>query len=203
MPTQNVAVPHREFLERCSRHDQVIGGLEQIDLRLQKLLAELVMLRLFDEFQEALAGVALRLACGTPYIDGTMPALLATPARTTSGARTLFETHGRRKPTSMKWSRVKFINETTKHVFRTSEPFVVACNANALAISEMQAIRNRIAHANTNSRGAFASVVGRYYGAPLNGVSPGTLLLSPRFTPTLLERYVAVCRLTTAACARA
>ena len=92
MPAQNLAVPHIGFVARSNRHGQVIQGLSQIEIHLQKLLAELVMLRLFDEFQEAIEGVALRLACGTPYVDGTAPVLLTAPATSTSGARQMYET---------------------------------------------------------------------------------------------------------------
>lgn len=203
MPAQNVAVPHAEFVARSSRHTQVIQALNQVEVRMQKLLAELVMLRLFDEFQDAIAGIAFRLACGTPYADGTVPKLLTAPAKSASSARTLYETFARPRPKPVKWSKVAFINATTKHVLDPSDAFSAACNNNALVISEMQAVRNRIAHANASSRAAFAIVVQRHYGAKLNHVSPGMLLLSSRFSPTLLEQYVAACRAITKGCARA
>lgn len=203
MPPQNVAVPLGEFLQRTSRHRQVIVGLGGIAIGLQKLVAELVMMRLFDDFQEAIAGVAFRLACGTPYADGTAPVLLTTPAKSTSSARDLYENHDRTKPQRVKWSKVTFINDTTRHVLDPGNPFVLACNANATIISEMQAVRNRIAHANANSRSAFSLVVQRRYGARLNNVSPGMLLLTSRFTPTLLEQYVGTCRAIIRSCARA
>jgi hypothetical protein len=181
----------------------VIQGIRLIEPGLQKLVAELVMMRLFDEFQDALSGIAQRLACGTPYADGTPPSLLTAAAKSTAGARLLFEQYGRAKPRPAKWSRTKFINETTKHVLNATEPFTLACIANALVISEMQAVRNRIAHKNASSRAAFAPVVQRHYGAKLNNVTPGLLLLSPRFSPTLLERYVIACRVIATGCARA
>jgi hypothetical protein len=165
-----------------------------VDPKLQRLLAELVMMRLFDEFQDALAGIALRLACGAPYADGSAPLLLTTAARSTGGARILYEQHGRPTAKFMKWSKVTYINETTRYVLDANNPLLTVCSANALVISEMQAVRNRIAHKNANSRTAFATVVVRHYGAALNNISPGLLLLSPRFAPTMLERYIASCR---------
>ena len=152
------------------------------------------MIRLFDEFQDALAGIALRLACGAPYADGSTPQLLTSAARSTGGARALYEQHSRPKTKNMKWSKVKFINETTRYVLDANNPFLTVCSANALVISEMLAVRNRIAHKNTDSRKAFETVVVRHYGAALNNVSPGLLLLSPRFAPTMLEQYIASCR---------
>jgi hypothetical protein len=102
----------------------------------------------------------------------------------------------------MKWSKVSYINETTRYVLDVNNVFLTVCSANALVISEMQAVRNRIAHRNANSRAAFATVVVRHYGANLNNVSPGLLLLSSRFTPTMLERYIAACRLIIRDCTR-
>lgn len=205
MPAPNVTVPHVEFERRYAKHALVLNGLPQVEPRLQKLLAELVMMRLFDEFQEAIAGVALRLACGTPYGDGTPPNLLSTPAKSVTGARDLFATHGRppARPKLPKWSKVTFINETTKYVLDSADPFSTTCKNNALDISEMQAIRNRIAHSNANSRKAFGTVVKRYYGASLNHVSPGLLLLSPRQSPPLLSRYLTTSRIIVKECARA
>ena len=203
MPPPNVAVPHSEFLRRSTRHDELIGGLAQIDARLQKLLAELVMMRLFDELQEALSGVAMRLACGTPYVDGTVPTLLTAPARSTAGAKDLFENLGRPRRRGVKWSGADFIAETTRYVLDAAEPFVLACNANTVVIAEMRAVRNRIAHGNESARAAFSAVVQRRYGAKLNNVSPGMMLLSPRFSPTLLEEYLTACRVIANACARA
>jgi hypothetical protein len=196
-------VPHSEFVGRAARHDKVVRGLGNIDVRLQKLLAELVMLRLFDEFQEALSGVAMRLACGTPYADGTTPTLLATAARSTTSARDLYENFGRSKPGRVRWSKVAFINETTRYVLAPSDPFTTVCNANSRVIADMQAVRNRIAHSNRSSRAAFARVVRRQYGATLNQVTPGMLLLSPRFQPLVLEQYLATCRTIVKGCAKA
>lgn len=203
MPAQNVAVPHAEFVQKSNRHDQLIQGLPNIDVQLQKLLAELIMMRLFDDLQEVLVGVALRLACGTTYADGMPPILLTAPAKSTAGARVLFETFGRPKPQNMKWSKATFINETTKYVLDPANPFNVSCNANAGIIAEMQAVRNRIAHANANSRKAFSGIVQKRYGAKLNNISPGTLLLSSRFSPFVLQEYLSTCRIIAKACARA
>jgi len=202
VPAPNVEVPYREFLRRCGRHSQVVDGLSTVAPPLQRLLAELVMMRLFDDFQEAISGVALRLACGAPYGDGSEPKLLTGPARSTTSARVLLETHGRTKSKPLKWSKVKFINDTTKFVFDSKEPFRTACQAGSIPISEMQAVRNRIAHNSKSSRKDFGSVVVRHYGASVNSVTPGVLLLSPRFAPRTLDRYIAICRIIVRDCSK-
>jgi hypothetical protein len=203
LPAPSVRVPQTEFHSRSTRHAQVVAGLGDVEVRLQKLVAELVMMRLFDEFQEAISGVAMRLACGTPYADGTQPTLLTAAARSVTSARLLYATFGRPRPQAPKWSKATFINDTTRYVLAPSEPFTVVCTANGGVISDMQAVRNRIAHSNKKSRAAFAGVVRRRYGANLNHVTPGTLLLSPRFQPLIIDEYLIACRAIVRGCARA
>jgi hypothetical protein len=200
MPAPTVAVPLVEFSRRCDRHALVVAGLLAVpDPKLQRLLAELVMMRLFDDFQEAVAGVAVRLACGAQYADGTAPLLLTAPARSTSSATGLFETLARPKSKYTKWSTYHYIHETVRHVLDPSDHFLAACQAHTLIISEMQAVRNRIAHAKARS---YLGVVRSYYGASLNHVTPGVLLLSARFSPILIEKYIASCRTIARACGR-
>lgn len=190
MPAPNLRAPLSQFVLRCDRHYQLVGGLPTIEIKLQRLVAELIMMRLFDDFQDLVAGIAVRLACGAPYGDGAQPSLLTSPAKSTAGALNLFENHGRVKTKRAQWSRVQYIGDTIENVIAKDDHFLVACQAHSQTIAEMQAIRNRIAHGNYGARRRYASVVRRYYGASLNHVSPGMLLLSPRFSPPLIERYV-------------
>lgn len=194
MPAPNVAVPYTRFSRKCDRHSSVVAGLATLaDPKLRRLLAELVMMRLFDDFQEALEGVAVRLACGADYADGSPPTLLAPPARSTRHAMTNFETLGRGgSHNPARWSKYSFISDTVRFVIHPGDPFLGTCRASAQAISEMQAIRNRIAHSRTRS---YPDVVRRYYGASFNQVTPGVLLLSNRNSPPLLERYLVSCRI--------
>lgn len=140
MPAQTLRVPYQEFFERNWKHVTIANALPRLEPALQKALAELVLIRLFDDFQVALAGIAYRLACGTAYLDTTAPNLLVTPARSTSGARFLFENHSRTKQKYVKWSTASFITDTTKYVLDQSDPFIRACRAQSLVISEMQAV---------------------------------------------------------------
>jgi len=201
MPAQNLLVPHAEFHKRTTRHLQVISGMASADAQLQKLLAELVMMRLFDEFMDAIDGIACRLACGTSYVDGSAPKLLAPPARSTAKARDLFQNHGRVKPKFTKWSKTKFIKETTEFVLDPTDTFIQTCDQHGNLIAEMQAVRNRVAHGGTSARVAYAKIVKRHYGVQMNHISPGLLLLTPRFSPPLIHRYVSTCRVIVNGCA--
>ena len=200
MPAPSVAVPHATFAKKCDRHSLVASKLMSIsDPNLRRLLAELVMMRLFDDFQEALQGFAIRLACGATYVDGASPVLLTSPASTTAGALAMFENLNRTKPIYAKWSKYTYISGTVKHVLDQGDHFLTACRSHTGLISEMQAVRNRIAHAKAKS---YPAVVQRHYGAAFNHITPGVLLLTDRFSPTLLDTYIASCRTIAKACSR-
>ena len=181
MPPRNLRVPYSEFLERNTRHTQIAKALPDLQPALQKALAELIMIRLFDDFLEALSGVAYRLACDTPYLDRSNPVLLAPAASSALGARTLFETHNRTKFQHVKWSKARYVKDTVKHVFDVSDHYLVAVDTHSARIAEMQAVRNRIAHRNSNSRKAFDVVLRRIYGGAPGGGHSG-------FAPNLWSR---------------
>lgn len=203
MPSPNVRVPYDEFVSRSQRHAQVVSGLTSADVSVQRLVAELVMMRMFDELMESVSGVAYRLACGAPYNDGIVPVLLVPRATSTTSAKLLFEHHSRNKPQFVKWSRVRYINATTKHVLDPSDSFSTSFSRHGTILDEMQSVRNRIAHRNGKARISFASVVRRRYGADLNQITPGVLLLSPRFQPPLLTQYLASARVIAKDCIKA
>jgi hypothetical protein len=203
VPAPNVRVPYEEFLGRTQRHTRVVAGLATTEVRVQRLVAELVMMRMFDELMESIAGAAYRLACGAPYDDGTAPVLLTQPASSTTHARTLFENENRTKLKFVKWSNATFINRTTQHVLDPSDSFSTSCSRHGGIMAEMQSVRNRIAHRGGNARTSYAKVVKRRYGADLNHITPGVLLLSPRFQPPLIEQYLASARVIAKDCIKA
>jgi hypothetical protein len=61
---------------------------------------------------------------------------------------------------------------------------------NSTLIDEMRNVRNRIAHNNPASRVKYQLVVRRHYGAEQKHISPGTLLLTDRFAPRLIDQYL-------------
>lgn len=195
MPAPSLGVPLTEFSQRNTTYVQIAGALGQLTPTYQRLVAEMLLVRLFDDLQESLAGVAYRLACGAPYLNGTVPTLLAPPARSATAARKLYEYHGRQgRQYYCKWSKVSYINETTRYVLDPKDTFNAACGQHALVLSEMQAVRNRIAHKNAASKSRFDPIVRRYYGGTPRGITPGALLLSSRKVPNLLNTYLVASR---------
>lgn len=202
MAARSLRVPYQTFLDQNAKHSKIANALPGLKPALQKALAELVLIRLSDDLQEAIAGMAYRLACATPYIDATTPSLLTDPARSGIGARGLFETYGRTKYKYVKWSKTSYIRETVKHVIHSGDPFVTVCDTHSLLISEMQTVRNRIAHRNTATRKQFDIVLRRYYGGAPKSVTPGLLLIAPKVSVPPLQRYLVATRILVRDCAK-
>lgn len=199
MASPRVGVAHNRFVDRCARHTTLAKGLPQIaDHQVRKLLAELIMMRLFDDLQEFLQAVALRLACGATYMDGTPPKLLVPAYRSTTAAEHAYRHLNRNRPIFLKWSKPKFVRDATKHILDSQENLYTACVATSSQIEEMRIIRNKIAHSGVAE---YRDIVKKYYGAQLNNASPGHLLLSPRFN--LLVVYIQTCLVIARSVARA
>jgi hypothetical protein len=166
---------------------RTLAGLPII---VQKLVAEIVLLRLFSLFENLVSSVPAKLVAGATFVDGTTPILL-TSARSSLGAQTLFRSHGRtRLRNQLPWSKAAEIKENVRHVIDARDNYVTVIDRNGVFIDEMRRVRNRIAHNNSKSRSNYRQVVRGYYGAYLNHMTPGSLLLSPRLTPCLLDQYI-------------
>ncbi|MFC2078446.1 hypothetical protein ACFLSZ_00535 [Candidatus Bipolaricaulota bacterium] len=167
------------------------GSLASLPGGIQKLVAEIVMLRLFDILSEHLRRITCKVACGGMYLDGTAPSLLH---RSTSmaGAEKAMRTHGRgsKLHNHLRWSASKYIKENSVFVIDRRDHLIVTLDSHHMLIDEMRRVRNRIAHNNQGSRKAYSQVIRRRYGAKVRGVRPGVLLLSTRWSPVPLEEYL-------------
>ena len=182
---------HAEF---CSQVDGLIDLCANITLlspHHRKAVAEIALLRAFDLMQGVFQTTATKLVCGACYLDGSIANVLL-PARSQSAALTNMSTHGRVQPKHrLRWSQVSEIKDNCKFVVQTTEHFLTTLTFHSSIIDEMRNVRNKIAHNNADSRTKYQVVVKRYYGAEMKQISPGTLLLSDRFIPKLINQYLA------------
>jgi hypothetical protein len=93
-------------------------------------------------------------------------------------------------PDQLMWSKASEIKENTKYVIDPNDNFSQVIDRNGSLIDELRRVRNRIAHNNAQSRRKYREVVRRYYGAYMNHVTPGVLLLTTRIRPALIEQYI-------------
>ena len=184
-----VQTSHRQFDEQIDRLSDLLTSLNGLSSKHQKLAAEIIMLRLFSVCVYTFESVIVKLLCGATYCDGSS-ATLAIQSASASVAITNMKTHGRTKSLQhLRWTQAKDIRENTKHILRPTEHVINVINTHATLINEMRHVRNHIAHTTSDTRKKFNNVVFQRYGAKLNSLTPGTLLLTPRWTPNILNQY--------------
>ena len=177
--------------------DQVIGRLLDLHENMsslpphyQKVVAEIISIRLFDLLQNTIKSITLKILCGALYLDGSAPSVLQL-ARNRSQAINNMSCYSRPQAmNNLRWSKVAYIKENIRYVLAPTDHLVRILDAHGSLVSEVRSVRNRVAHNNKKSRENYRIVVRRHYGDFLNAITPGTLLLSPRKQPTLLDQYL-------------
>jgi hypothetical protein len=183
-----------DYTVYCQDVDKLVSLQSQVvTLRPEhsKLVAEIVLLRLFDLFQQCLESIACKIVCGAPYVDGMHPTLLRPAAHSRTAAERLMLSHGRSRPRhGTAWSKATEAKENVRYLINANDHFMTTLDHHGMFIDEMRRVRNRIAHNSKNARHEYREVVRRYYGAYLNSIAPGTLLMSPRQAPGLIDQYL-------------
>lgn len=186
------------YNEGCKELDRLIDLQSHIcplPPKYRKLIAEIILLRAFSLLEETICAIASKLACGIPYCDGAQANILIRASSSTDALQKMIS-HGRTRPRwTLSWSRASEIKKNMQYIIASGDHFMSIVDQHGTFIDEMRRIRNRIAHNNYNSRKNYYVIVRRYYGAYLNNVTPGTLLLSVRRTPILIESYLVKCRI--------
>ncbi len=102
-----------------------------------------------------------------------------------------FHSHARRQRRRyLKWTTASFIKETCKHVLDESDRFLIQIDKNSQLISDVNDVRNHIAHKASSTRQRFKDVVRRTYGYNRN-VTPSQFLISPAgVTTPNLDTYI-------------
>ena len=173
--------------------------LQSVDGLPRLYVAEMIAVRLYSLFEAIIEDSACRLICGAKYCDGSSPLLWRPrPTRGFERARNAMRTFRRPNPDKfqLRWGKAGEIRKNLEHLFPTREHFIETIVGHGQFISDLRKVRNHIAHGNAGTRRRFDEVVRKYYGANVNAVTPGKMLLSSRFSPQrriLLERF---CRTT-------
>jgi len=154
-------------------------------------IAELVILRTFALFESIVEQSACRLVCGATYLDGTPAQLLRpVPTKGIRRAREAMSQYNRTKPLQqLRWNKPVNIRTNLDTLFPPTEHFIATLQGHSKFIADIRKVRNHIAHANEGTRTKFQQVVLNYYGAVVPSLTPGRMLVSPRFKPSLAERW--------------
>lgn len=157
----------------------------------RQYVAEMLVVRLFTLFEAVIEDSACRLVCGADYCDGTSSSLQRPrPTQGLQRARDAMRHFGRADPHNrLRWNKAGEIRKNLEFLFPTHEHFIDTIDGHGQFISELRKVRNHIAHNNHGTRRRFNEVVSNYYGASINGMTPGRMLLSNRFSPIVVEQF--------------
>ena len=170
----------------------LVTRLQSIDGLPRIYIAEMIAVRLFSLFEAIVEDSACRLICGAKYCDGSSPMLhRSRPTKGFERARDAMRTFNRPNPNKfqLRWGKAADIKENLEYLFPVREHFIDTIVGHGGFISDLRKVRNHVAHGNAGTRRRFDEVVYNYYGANVNAITPGKMLLSSRFSPLLLERF--------------
>jgi hypothetical protein len=178
------------FYRQSNKLFSLAGSLQPLPAGHQKLVAEVVMIRLFMLFEGAVESICCKLCCGATYLDGSAPSLV-TRQRSIAGALRSMENVGRSRQRRTRWNDGAEIRENLREMIDGGDHCFQIFRNYASLITEMRYVRNRIAHGSSSARGNFRKVVLKYYGVESRGITVGTMLLSARVSrPVLIEKYI-------------
>lgn len=166
-----------------------LNDLPSFDAKHQYLISEVIMLRLFSVYEIYVSEIALKLACGARYRNGTSPVVLI-PCKSSLDAHTKMLSHGRAKSLQfLKWTTVKEVGKSINYVLDKSGTYYTRLQNHSVVINEMRIVRNEIAHRTSGTKQLFNTEMARIYGANVR-LSMGAFLTSPkRHTLTNISRY--------------
>lgn len=155
-------------------------------------LSEIVLIRAASIFEEALAAVAYKVACGAQFPGGATDKVVVA-SRSLTGAKTSMRLEGGARATPkdfLKWTRATYISDSVRGVLDPASHYLNTCQRFGSTIAEIFEVRNHAAHKNSSSRRNFLKWVKVQYGQERN-VQLGYFLLTRNLDPTPnIERYL-------------
>ena len=185
----NLAVDYSALSSEANKLIALLDDINSLKPKYAILVAEILLLRLFDCLVETMTSITVKIMCGALYSDGSQPGLII-QSRSRVDAMDNMANYGRRRQRRLKWTQIREIKGNVRYVIAVNEHFLNVLDSHMLFIEEIRWIRNRIAHNNAATRKNYREAVLHYYGAYVNSIRPGILLLSPRQNPVLMRQYL-------------
>ena len=191
MPIPQLSVDWRDFQRDTDHLSSLLASLKPLQVNHRKMVAEMVLVRLFSLAENTMTSVSVKLLCGAIYLDNTSPNINVS-ASTMTGANRLLKSYKRnRTVTHLSWGSTSLARGNLKHTFDSIDPVFSAVANHGHVLNEVRHLRNHIAHRSDSSRRKFRVVVRSHYGGLKQGITPGVLLLTEAFgIPTLSEKYI-------------
>lgn len=195
MSTPNLVVDWKEFRSKSSDLDSLLSPISALPPRHRKLIAEIVLVRLFLLVENTIQSISAKVLCGADYLDGTTPKRLV-KGKSVRHAYELMRTHSRSKPKRvLSWVQSDEIRDNMGKTLNTTDPYFSTIMNHGGLLTDMRFVRNHIVHGNNGSRLNFQKLVRNRYGGLKSGISPGIILLTPKLNPPLLQEFLKGSRL--------
>ena len=192
MAAPSLAVDWRFADAEFARLVSLLTSISALPPAHRKLVAEIMMVRLFLLVENTIRSVFAKIHCNCNYLDGTAPRRLVA-ARSQTHAFDLMRTHGRAIPKkSLGWSQSSDIRDNALYTLDGTDPAFLVVTAHAAQLTDMRFVRNHIAHKNDGTRRNFHKLLRKHYGGIRRGVTCGSLLLTEFVpgAPVLLSQYL-------------
>lgn len=187
----------RDFYSQTDSLSNLLVKVSNLDFETQRIIYELVMVRLFSLLELQFESIILKVLCNTQYLDASYPNLIITSSNARNAISNI-SNHGRTRPlrnNDIKWNQYQCILGNVRHLINSMDNLLSVFSIYERIINEMRLIRNHIAHNTPDTRNKYKSVVISYYGAYVNSLTPGKLLISNRRSPCLLKQYIITARI--------
>jgi hypothetical protein len=189
MAAPRLAVDWKEFCSQTLNLGSLLDPISTLPVHHRKLIAEIVLVRLFLLIENSVQSICAKILCGASYLDNTSPQC-SIKARSASHACDLMRTHSRQKPKrELNWAQSPEIRDNMVTTLQGTDPLFTTVMNHGTLLTDMRYIRNHIVHNNTGSRKNFQKLVRKHYGGLRKGISPGILLLTPKLAPSLLQQF--------------
>ncbi|BAU55585.1 hypothetical protein [Mucilaginibacter gotjawali] len=154
------------------------------------MISEIIMLRLFSIVEISIEEVALKLACGAKYKNGTPPIVLLR-CRSMQDAHVNMLTHNRRRASRyLKWTKASYIRDSIQFVLNITDCFYSNIQIHGNIINEMRIVRNHVAHRSTSTKNEYLNLLRSRYGGNPN-LTLGAFLISKTRNPiSNIEYYI-------------
>ena len=187
----------RDFLAQAESLSNLLDKISDLDFENQRIVAELVMVRLFSLLEMHFESITLKVLCNVQYIDSTYPNLIVRSTNAKNAVSNILS-YGRTKTwrtVNIKWNQHQCIQENVRYLLNPTDNLLSTFGNHGSVIDEMRRVRNHIAHNTQDTRRKYKSAVVSHYGAYINTITPGKLLLSTRQNPCLLKQYIVTAKI--------
>ena len=177
-----IPVTVEKYRKSSGRLRLLLDGIGQLSPMHQKTISELVAVRLAVALENCISQSLYRVAAGKPMCSGRVASLNVVPFGQKL-AQSAVRTGCSKEGNIRSWLDSSELTARMIHIVHEDDMILSRIRAHGGTFADLRKIRNHIAHGNRVSFTGFQQIVLRVYGAKLNHVTPGMLLLTKRAKP--------------------